>query len=117
MIADCTASNWWENGIRRKQLLRVAGPDTDCNYSFGYMGIVMRESVRSGLTKVGGVSCTGTCTVSCTIIFDFLLAAFGLGSIEWGMSRPKPHYRMVVSNLQTREQLKIELIDLPFAAG
>ena len=33
------------------------------------------------------------------------------------MPRPKPHYRLLVSNLQTREQLKIELIDLPFASS
>jgi hypothetical protein len=33
------------------------------------------------------------------------------------MPRPKPHYRLVVSNLQSREQLKIELVDLPFASG
>lgn len=33
------------------------------------------------------------------------------------MPRPKPHYRVVVNNFQTREQLKIELIDLPFAAS
>ena len=33
------------------------------------------------------------------------------------MPRPKPHYRLVLSNLQTQEQLKIELIDLPFASG
>jgi hypothetical protein len=31
--------------------------------------------------------------------------------------RPKAHYRVVVSNLQTREQLKIELVDLPFVSG
>ena len=33
------------------------------------------------------------------------------------MPRPKPHYRLVVSNLETREQLKIELVDLPFSTG
>jgi hypothetical protein len=33
------------------------------------------------------------------------------------MPRPKPHYRLVVSNLQSHEQLKIELVDLPFASG
>ena len=33
------------------------------------------------------------------------------------MPRPKPHYRIVVTNLQSREQLRIELIDLPFATG
>ena len=31
------------------------------------------------------------------------------------MPRPKPHYRVVVTNLETRAQLRIELIDLPFA--
>ncbi len=33
------------------------------------------------------------------------------------MPRPKPHYRLVVSNLQTKKQLRIELLDLPFAPG
>ena len=33
------------------------------------------------------------------------------------MPRPKPHYRLLVSNLQPREQLKIELIDLRFASS
>ena len=33
------------------------------------------------------------------------------------MPRPKPHYREVVTNLETREQLRIELIDLPFTSG
>jgi hypothetical protein len=33
------------------------------------------------------------------------------------MPCPKAHYRVVVSNLQTREQLKIELVDLPFVSG
>jgi len=33
------------------------------------------------------------------------------------MPRPKPHYRVTVSNLKTREQLKIELVDVPFAGG
>ncbi|HEX4666391.1 MAG TPA: hypothetical protein VH207_07315 [Chthoniobacterales bacterium] len=33
------------------------------------------------------------------------------------MPRPKPHYRVVVSNLQTRAQLKIELVDLPFVSS
>jgi len=33
------------------------------------------------------------------------------------MSRPKPHYRVVVTNLETRHQLRIELVDLPFATG
>ncbi|MGB8476522.1 MAG: hypothetical protein WCE61_20770 [Candidatus Acidiferrum sp.] len=31
------------------------------------------------------------------------------------MPRPKPHYRVVVTNLHTNDQLRIELIDLPFA--
>ena len=33
------------------------------------------------------------------------------------MPRPKPHYRLIVSNLETRKQLKIKLVDLPFATG
>ena len=33
------------------------------------------------------------------------------------MPRPKPHYRVTVSNLETREELKIELVDLPFATS
>ena len=33
------------------------------------------------------------------------------------MPRPKPHYRVVVTNLQTGAQLRIELIDLPFATA
>ena len=33
------------------------------------------------------------------------------------MPRPKPHYRLVVTNLETRDQLRIELLDLPFASG
>ncbi len=33
------------------------------------------------------------------------------------MPRPKPHYRLVVNNLETREQLKIKLVDLPFSSG
>ncbi len=32
------------------------------------------------------------------------------------MPRPKPHYRLLVTNLQNQERLKIELIDLPFAS-
>jgi hypothetical protein len=32
------------------------------------------------------------------------------------MARPKAHYRVFVSNLQTRAQLKIELIDLPLVS-
>jgi hypothetical protein len=32
------------------------------------------------------------------------------------MPRPKPHYRLLLSNLRTQERLKIELIDLPFAS-
>ena len=37
--------------------------------------------------------------------------------IKRSMSRPKPHYRVVVRNLRSQEQLKIELIDLPFFRG
>ncbi len=33
------------------------------------------------------------------------------------MPCPKPHYRLLVINLQTQERLKIELIDLPFATS
>jgi hypothetical protein len=33
------------------------------------------------------------------------------------MPRPKPHYRLVLTNLVTRDQLRIELFDLPFATG
>ena len=33
------------------------------------------------------------------------------------MARPKAHYRVVVSNLQTRAQLKIELVHLPFVSA
>ena len=33
------------------------------------------------------------------------------------MPCPKPHYRVVVSNLETKERLRVELIDLPFASG
>jgi hypothetical protein len=33
------------------------------------------------------------------------------------MPRPKPHYRLVVTNLETGVQLRIELFDLPFATG
>ncbi len=33
------------------------------------------------------------------------------------MPRPKPHYRVVVTNLETRDQLRIELVDLPFGTG
>ncbi len=32
------------------------------------------------------------------------------------MPRPKPHYRVIVSNLETKERLRVELIDLPFAS-
>lgn len=39
-----------------------------------------------------------------------------VGSVKGGMPRPKPHYRVVVSNLETGKKLKIELLDLPFAA-
>ena len=49
--------------------------------------------------------------------FDFFLALFALGFVEGIMSRPKSHYRVVVSNLQTRAQFKIELVDLPFVLG
>jgi hypothetical protein len=30
------------------------------------------------------------------------------------MPRPKPHYRVLVTNLETKERLRVELIDLPF---
>jgi hypothetical protein len=33
------------------------------------------------------------------------------------MPRPRPHYRLFVTNLQTNDQLKIELVDLPFATA
>ncbi len=33
------------------------------------------------------------------------------------MPRPRPHYRLLGSNLQTQERRKIELIDLPFASS
>ena len=33
------------------------------------------------------------------------------------MPRPKPHYRLVVTNLETKEQLRVELIDLRFVSG
>ncbi len=33
------------------------------------------------------------------------------------MPRPQAHYRVTVSNLLTKEQLKIELVDLPFVGG
>ncbi len=33
------------------------------------------------------------------------------------MPRPRPHYLLVVTNLETRERLRLELIDLPFASG
>ena len=33
------------------------------------------------------------------------------------MPRPKSHYRVVVTNLETRDQLRIELVDLPFATA
>lgn len=33
------------------------------------------------------------------------------------MPRPQPHYRLTLSSLETREQLKIELVNLPFAGG
>jgi hypothetical protein len=32
------------------------------------------------------------------------------------MPRPKSHYRVVVGNLQTRAQLTIESVDLPFVS-
>ena len=32
------------------------------------------------------------------------------------MPRPKPHYRVIVSNLETKERLRVESIDLPFAS-
>ena len=31
------------------------------------------------------------------------------------MPRPKPRYRVSLSNLETGKSLKIELVDLPFA--
>jgi hypothetical protein len=30
------------------------------------------------------------------------------------MSRPKAHYSLVLKNHETREQIKLELVDLPF---
>ena len=33
------------------------------------------------------------------------------------MPRLKPHYRLLVINLQTQERLRLELIDLPFVAS
>ena len=33
------------------------------------------------------------------------------------MPRPKPHYRVVGTNLATRDQLRIKLVNLPFAPG
>jgi hypothetical protein len=32
------------------------------------------------------------------------------------MPRPKPHYRVIVTNLETKERLRIELVDLPFTS-
>ena len=37
--------------------------------------------------------------------------------IERRMPRPTPHYSLVVKDHVTREQLKAELIDLPFSDG
>ncbi len=33
------------------------------------------------------------------------------------MPRPKPHYRVTVSNLETGQRLTIELFDLPFSSS
>ena len=33
------------------------------------------------------------------------------------MPRPKPHYRVIVTNLETKEQLRVELVDLPFSSS
>ena len=33
------------------------------------------------------------------------------------MPRPKAHYRVIVINLETKERLRVELVDLPFATG
>jgi hypothetical protein len=33
------------------------------------------------------------------------------------MPRPKPHYRVIVSNLETKERVCVDLVDLPFASG
>ncbi len=38
-----------------------------------------------------------------------------VGIIEGTMPRAKPRYRVTDANLDTREQLKIELVDLPFS--
>jgi hypothetical protein len=40
-----------------------------------------------------------------------------IGVVEGSVPRPRPHYSLVVKNHLTREQLKVELIDLPFADG
>lgn len=37
--------------------------------------------------------------------------------VKGGMPRPRPHYSVVVKDHVTREQLKVELIDLPFSDG
>jgi hypothetical protein len=33
------------------------------------------------------------------------------------MSRPKPHYSMVIKNHESGSRLKVELIDMPFTQG
>ena len=46
-----------------------------------------------------------------------------MAGVEWvakikgSMPRPKPRYKLVVTNLETRVQLRIELVDLPFRTG
>ena len=42
----------------------------------------------------------------CTIVFDFWLVLLALDA-EGSMPRPKPHYRLLVLNLQTQERLRL----------
>lgn len=40
-----------------------------------------------------------------------------VSALTGAMSRPKAHYSVILKNHETGEQLKLELIDLPFATA
>ncbi len=47
---------------------------------------------------------------------SFVARAVGLRLVTGIMPRPKPHYSMHLRNHETGDQLKLELVNLPFAS-
>jgi hypothetical protein len=49
--------------------------------------------------------------------FSFIARLPGFVPLKGSMPRPKAHYSLVLRNHHTGKRLRLELIDLPFAAG